>query len=52
MSGAIVVEAFWRVACWGADRVLRRTKPDRATPDRAKTGDRAVPEVPEGPVRA
>jgi dolichol-phosphate mannosyltransferase len=52
MSGAIVVEAFWRVACWGADRVLRRAKPDRATPDRAKTGDRAVPEVPEGPVRA
>jgi dolichol-phosphate mannosyltransferase len=42
MSGAIVVEAFWRVACWGADRVLHRSK----------ERDEAVPEVPEGPVRA
>jgi len=39
MSGAIVVEAFWRVACWGADRLLRR----------ARSNDDAVP---EGPVRA
>jgi dolichol-phosphate mannosyltransferase len=42
MSGSIVVEAFWRVACWGTGRLLHRSKP----------ADDAVPEVPEGPVRA
>jgi dolichol-phosphate mannosyltransferase len=25
MSGAIVAEALWRVTCWGAARLLRRT---------------------------
>jgi dolichol-phosphate mannosyltransferase len=45
MSGGIVLEAFWRVACWGADRVLHRGRS-------AVEPVREAPEVPEGPVRA
>ena len=39
MSSGIVVEAFWRVACWGAGRFLHRSPRH----DDAKSG---------GPVRA
>ena len=39
MSGSVVIEAFWRVACWGTDRLLRRT-------------DRRDGAVSDGPVRA
>jgi dolichol-phosphate mannosyltransferase len=49
MSGAIVVEAFWRVACWGAGRVLNRTKAPAERPSATAGGD-AAPS--DGPVRA
>jgi dolichol-phosphate mannosyltransferase len=56
MDTAIVVEAFWRVACWGAGRLMRRTptvvRADRPTaepppvtterPPSRPTGDEAV----------
>jgi dolichol-phosphate mannosyltransferase len=49
MDTAIVVEAFWRVACWGAGRLLRRT-PEvlRAKRPSGTAGDEAVS---DGPVR-
>jgi dolichol-phosphate mannosyltransferase len=57
MDTAIVVEAFWRVACWGAGRLLRRTptvlRDRQATPPPTErpsgpAGDEAVS---DGPVR-
>jgi dolichol-phosphate mannosyltransferase len=51
MDSAIVIEAFWRVACWGAGRLLRRTptvvRAERPGPERP-AGDEAVS---DGPVR-
>jgi dolichol-phosphate mannosyltransferase len=49
MSSAIVAEAFWRVATWGAGRVLHRTKSRASRPSEGPTsGDT----VSDGPVRA
>jgi dolichol-phosphate mannosyltransferase len=51
MDSAIVIEAFWRVACWGAGRLMRRTptvvRAERPGPERP-AGDEAVS---DGPVR-
>jgi len=35
MSSAIVAEALWRVTCWGAARVLRRSRAHSGGPVRA-----------------
>jgi dolichol-phosphate mannosyltransferase len=56
MDGTIVAEALWRVACWGAGRLVRRTpvvvRAERPVPDppaeRPNAGDEAVS---DGPVR-
>jgi dolichol-phosphate mannosyltransferase len=39
MSGSVVLEAFWRVACWGGERLMRRMR-------------RSDDAVSGGPVRA
>ena len=61
MSGAIVAEAFWRVACWGTNRLLKRTQPPVRHQDTTTTSDGdggAGPGRPgddavsDGPVRA
>jgi dolichol-phosphate mannosyltransferase len=59
MNGAIVVEAFWRVACWGAGRLVRRTpmvvRADRPAAPRPSQDSRNAPAgdeaVSDGPVR-
>jgi dolichol-phosphate mannosyltransferase len=47
MDTAIVVEAFWRVACWGAGRLMRRTP----TVVRADRPAAEPPPATEGPSR-
>jgi dolichol-phosphate mannosyltransferase len=48
MSGAIVVEAFCRVASWGVSRLFHRTKLHQQRPSGTASGDT----VNDGPVRA
>jgi dolichol-phosphate mannosyltransferase len=48
MDTTIVVEAFWRVACWGAGRLVRRT-PTVLRADRAAADPPPAPERPSSP---
>ncbi|MHA6625232.1 polyprenol monophosphomannose synthase [Pseudonocardia sichuanensis] len=61
MSSAIVAEAFWRVATWGAGRLVHRTKPRAARPSSGAPsgapsgtpgGTTSGDTVSDGPVRA
>jgi dolichol-phosphate mannosyltransferase len=60
MDTSIVVEAFWRVACWGAGRLVHRTptvvraeRPETAPPPVAERPKSAADDeaVSDGPVR-